>query len=107
MLGRIIGRDFKIALDVGCGEGRFCRTISSLGIKTIGLDPTTVLVAHARQMDPKGDYRIGRAEKIDFPDATFDLVVSYLSFIDIPDIGSAILEMARVLRPAGLCWWQI
>ena len=30
-----------------------------------------------------------------------DLVISYLSLIDIPDMPAAISEMARVLKPGG------
>lgn len=36
-----------------------------------------------------------------FTEASFDLVVSYLSLIDIDGIEDAIREMARVLRPGG------
>jgi SAM-dependent methyltransferase len=36
-----------------------------------------------------------------FHDRTFDLVVSYLRWIDIPDIDAAIPEMARVLAPGS------
>ena len=92
---------FATALDVGCGEGRFCRMLAVAGISTIGIDPTAALIDEARRRDPEGDYRIGQAEALAFPDAAFDLVVSYLSLIDIPDIGSAIAEMARVLKPGG------
>lgn len=89
------------ALDVGCGEGRFCRFLKGLGAATVGIDPTVALIDRAREMDPAGDYRVGRAEKLDFDDAEFDLVVSYLRLIDIPDIRAAIPEMARVLKPGG------
>jgi SAM-dependent methyltransferase len=41
------------------------------------------------------------AERLAFEDGRFDLVVSYLSLIDIPDVSAAIAEMARVLRPGG------
>ena len=51
--------------------------------------------------DPSGDYRIGRAEALEFPDAGFDLVVSYLTLIDIPGLEEAVSEMARVLAPGG------
>ncbi len=101
MLARVTGRGYCSALDVGCGEGRFCRSLAGLGITATGIDPTTALIAAARARDPGGDYRLGRAEALDFPDAAFDLVVSYLSLIDISDIETAIPEMARVLAPDG------
>ena len=41
------------------------------------------------------------AESLPFLPGTFDLVVTSLSLIDIPDIRSAITEMARVLKPGG------
>ena len=39
MLERIHGRRFATALDVGCGEGRFCRMLQVAGISTVGIDP--------------------------------------------------------------------
>lgn len=101
MLERVRAGRFTTALDVGCGEGRFCRMLQPLGIETVGIDPTEQLLHHARQQDPTGDYRLGRAEALAFPDHAFDLVVSYLTLIDIPDIAKAIAEMARVLKPGG------
>jgi SAM-dependent methyltransferase len=101
MLERIEGRRFATALDVGCGEGRFCRMLQAAGISTVGIDPTEELLRQARRCDPKGNYRIGRAEALEFPDRSFDLVVSYLTLIDIDDIDRAVAEMARVLRPRG------
>jgi SAM-dependent methyltransferase len=101
MLGRVRGKSFRNVLDVGCGEGRFCRMLKALGIKAIGIDPTEALIRQARAQDPDGDYRIGRAEALDFPDRSCDLIVSYLTLIDIPDIRTAIAEMCRVLEPGG------
>lgn len=101
MLERIHGRGFASALDVGCGEGRFCRMLRAAGISAVGIDPTEELLRQARRRDPKGDYRMGRAEALEFPDRSFDLVVSYLTFIDIGDIDRAIAEIARVLKPGG------
>jgi ubiquinone/menaquinone biosynthesis C-methylase UbiE len=101
MLARVSAGRFADALDVGCGEGRFCRMLADLGIATTGIDPTRALIEHAQILHPDGDYRIGRAEALDFADASFDLVVAYMSLIDIPDVQAGIAEMARVLRPGG------
>lgn len=100
MRARVEGRGFRNALDVGCGEGRFCRIMQRAGIHTIGIDPTEALLGRARKLDPDGDYRLGRAETMEF-EAEFDLVVSYLSLIDMPDLAAAIANMAAALRPGG------
>jgi SAM-dependent methyltransferase len=101
MLERVRLRPFARALDVGCGEGRFCRMLRAEGVAAVGIDPTAGLIDHARRLDPGGDYRVEAAEALGFEDGAFDLVVSYLSLIDIPDVRAAIAEMARVLAPDG------
>lgn len=101
MLSRVAAGGFGRALDVGCGEGRFCRMLKAAGIAATGIDPTRQLLEVARQRDPSGDYRSGNAEQLEFEAASFDLVVSYLTLIDIVDFRTAINEMARVLKPGG------
>jgi SAM-dependent methyltransferase len=101
MLRRALAASAARALDVGCGEGRFCRRLAAAGIAVAGLDPTPTLLAAARARDRRGTYLLGVAEALPFADLTFDLVVSYLTLIDIPDIDLAIREMARVLAPGG------
>lgn len=102
MLARIRARRVTTALDLGCGEGRFCRMMQDLGIAATGIDPTEALLAEARRRDPQGNYIRARAERLPFSDDSFDLVVSYLTFIDIAEIGAAIRESARVLKPGGI-----
>ncbi len=101
MLPRALAPTPARALDVGCGEGRFCRMLGRHGVPVVGVDPTPALLAVARARDARGSYVEGRAERLPFADASFDLVVSYLTLIDMPDSGAAIPEMARVLRPGG------
>ena len=101
MLRRALAVRPATALDVGCGEGRFCRMLRAHGVAAIGVDPTLNLLAAAQQQDPTGKYFEAEAASLPFDDASFDLVVSYLSLIDIPDVPPAIAEMVRVLRPKG------
>jgi SAM-dependent methyltransferase len=101
MMARVADGKFGNALDVGCGEGRFCRMLQAAGVKPTGIDPMRRFIELARQRDPGGDYRLGNAEALEFADASFDLVVSYITLVDIPDFRAAIAEMARVLKPGG------
>ncbi|HVF84368.1 MAG TPA: class I SAM-dependent methyltransferase, partial [Abditibacteriaceae bacterium] len=78
-----------------------CRMLREKGVHTTGIDPTQKLIAAARERDPNGDYELGHAEKLSFENETFDLVISYLTLIDIENFRAAIGEMARVLRPGG------
>jgi SAM-dependent methyltransferase len=87
-------------LDVGCGEGRFSRMLADRGAAAIGLDPTPGLIAAARSRSKHPCVR-GRAEASPFADASFDLVVSYLSLVDIEGYRRAITETGRVLAPGG------
>lgn len=102
MMKQIQSGAFVRALDVGCGEGRFCRMMKTLGLETVGVDPTQAMIDQARLRDPEGDYQIGVAEQLAFEDGEFDLVVSYLSLIDIAELDLAISQMVRVLRPGGV-----
>src|SRR5215472_15585542 len=94
MMARVGQGRFASALDVGCGEGRFCRLLKAAGVRPTGIDPTRQLLKLAHTRDPAGDYRFGRAEQLEFADASFDLVVSYITLVDIPDFRAAIGEMA-------------
>jgi 2-polyprenyl-3-methyl-5-hydroxy-6-metoxy-1,4-benzoquinol methylase len=86
-------------LDVGCGEGRFCRLLSQRGIATTGIDPTAALIARARALHPDGDYREEAAENM--AGSSFDLVVCYLSLIDMPDLDAALDRITAAIRPGG------
>jgi len=54
MLARVRAGGFRDALDVGCGEGRFCRMFAAHGAKAVGIDPTEALIDKARRRDPAG-----------------------------------------------------
>lgn len=88
-------------LDVGCGEGRFCRMLAKRGAEVTGIDPTAGLLEVALAKGGGPTYEEAHAESLPFADALFDLVVSYLSLIDIEDFRRGIREMARVLKPGG------
>jgi SAM-dependent methyltransferase len=89
-------------LEVGCGEGRVSRDLAARGYEVVGIDASETLVAAARAEG--GEFVVGRAEQLPFPDASFQLVVAYNSLMDVDEMPEAVAEIGRVLRPGGaLC----
>jgi ubiquinone/menaquinone biosynthesis C-methylase UbiE len=87
-------------LDVGCGEGRFSRMLVNRGARATGIDPTDLLVRAASARGFIAPLR-GVAEALPFVAKAFDLVVTYITLVDIEHYREAIAEMARVLKPGG------
>jgi SAM-dependent methyltransferase len=90
-------------IDLGCGEGRFCRMLAHRGAETFGVDLQTAFVAYAdARKGPRERYEVGDMQKLDgVSSESFDLAVAYITLVDVPDQRAAINEAFRVLRPAG------
>ena len=69
----------------------------------IELSPAMLELARrrARELGREVDLRLGDAQTLDLPDASFDMVVITLSLCSIPDPRRAIAEARRVLRSGG------
>lgn len=91
-------------LDLGCGEGRVTRDLRALGHTVLGLDSAPSMIAAAQQADPDGAYVLANAAELPFEDGSFDLVVAFMSLMDMDDMPGAVAEVGRVLQPGGrLC----
>ena len=103
MLGALGDVSGKSVIDIGCGEGRFCRLLSELGAAVTGVDLTEALIEHARSVGSKREtYLVGDAEDLEgVTDESFDVAVSYIVLVDLVDYSSSIREAYRVLRPGG------
>ena len=92
-------------LDVGCGDGALVCAAASRGAEATGVDPDPAMLAAARTRADKDGitaaFLEGRIERLPFPDAAFDVVVSITVLCFVPDASVAVREMARVLRPGG------
>ena len=89
------------ACDVGCGEGRFSRMLAERGAEVIGVDPTIALLRESKRRDRNGRYIVADAEALPLASDSFDLVISYLVLLDIPDFRAAVREMTRITKPGG------
>jgi SAM-dependent methyltransferase len=60
-----------------------------------------VAVRNARSLGFSVDGRVADAERLPYEDDSFDLVVGHAVLHHIPDVGLALREVLRVLRPGG------
>jgi len=100
IIGEVSGLD---VIDLGCGEGRFSRMLADRGAHTLGIDLQPVFVAYAeRRKSDRERYELGDIQHLDGVSSNrFDIAVSYITLVDVPDQRAAIGEAFRVLRPRG------
>jgi len=90
-------------LDVGCGNGAMLRALESRIESGVGVDRSGPLLAHAKRRaagSSKLAFHSIDGPQLPFPNASFDVVVSLLSFRYL-DWDPIMNEMRRVLAPQG------
>ncbi len=102
------------ALEVGSGAGVELAWLTEVGAKPsflAGVDLLAHRVEAARKAYPGIDFRLGNAEKLDFEDRSFDLVMAITIFSSILDrtmAANVAAEITRVLKPGGgLLWYDV
>jgi SAM-dependent methyltransferase len=88
-------------LDLGAGTGKLTRVLADRYARVIALEPLDELRAILGERVPEADVHAGRAEEIPLEDASVDGVFAGQSFHWFAN-GTAIGEIARVLRPGGV-----
>jgi SAM-dependent methyltransferase len=94
----------RLTLDLGCGEGRGGVALRERGHRVVGVDAAPTMIALAGETGAYAALHEADAAALPLPDASFDLVVAYMSLHDVEDLAGALRESARVLAPGGrLC----
>lgn len=91
-------------IDLGCGEGRFCRMLADRGASCVlGIDTCQPMIEAAVTAECAGvEYRLGDVQSMKFvKDESFDLAVSYLNQCDLKDFRTNNREVFRILKPGG------
>lgn len=95
-------------LDVGCGPALLAPHLLELGFEVWAIDLAPEMVARgsARLAAHPERHRVhllvGDAERLAFPEASFDAVVSMGMFEYLASYGPALDQVRRVLRPGGI-----
>jgi SAM-dependent methyltransferase len=88
-------------LDVGCGPGYVSAAAAERGATPIGLDFSAEMIAIAKKMFSRIEFRQGDAQNLPFANASFDRVVANFALLHLADPERACAEAARVLKPGG------
>jgi ubiquinone/menaquinone biosynthesis C-methylase UbiE len=97
-------------LDVGCGTGQLAMTFAERVAPTgtvAGVDAAAEMIeratSRARKQQVPAAFQVAFAQRLPFPNATFDAVACTLALHHVAedDQQSAVQEMRRVLKPDG------
>lgn len=88
------------AVELGCGTGEFTEDLARTGASVAAIDVSPELLAAAKTRGTAARFLIADATALPFGDASLDAVVGS-SILHHVELGPAVAEMRRVLRPGG------
>jgi 2-polyprenyl-3-methyl-5-hydroxy-6-metoxy-1,4-benzoquinol methylase len=96
----------KKVLDYGCGSGYGTALISDSCLQITGIDVSSEAIAHAKDHYNASNLsylKVERAEdaSLPFPDASFEVVLSFQVIEHVQDVSVYLQEIERVLVPGG------
>jgi SAM-dependent methyltransferase len=90
------------ALDVGAGSGALTGALLARGCEVTAVDAAPAMVAKLARLHPAAQTRTMDIARLDFPDASFDLVTAGFVMHLLDDPAATAAEVHRVLRPGGV-----
>lgn len=97
-------------LDLGCGYGWHCKYAVDQGAEEVlGIDVSVRMIEEAkkRNADSRITYRTGSLEEYEYPEETWDCVVSNLALHYVEDIESVYRLVYRTLKKGGTFLFNI
>ncbi len=95
-----------VVADIGCGTGNAAEVLAPLVSKVVAIDQSEAMLGAAKKR-LKGltnvEFVRGEVEKLPLKDASVNAAVCVLVLHHIENPGAACAEMARVLKPGGVC----
>lgn len=102
---RVLAPARGVVLELGIGSGLNLGFYPPAVARLIGVEPSAPLLAVARRAAAAAPFPVtllqASAESLPLPDASADTVVTTWTLCSIPDVGRALAEARRVLRPDG------
>lgn len=125
MVQRVVDSEPRLVLDVACGTGLVTKRLTATcAARVVALDLSQQMLARAQRLVRNSNLEArvnlvrARAERLPFPDATFDAVTFTYLMRYVDDPAATVREIARVVKPGGVIsslefavptrwWWRI
>ena len=75
--------------------------LCDLGHRVVGIDPSEAMLGRARAKGLPATFEVGAFDGLPVASDSVDLATCALALTHVPDLGPAIAEIARVVRPGG------
>ena len=103
---RVVPQARGRVLEIGIGPGHNLAYYDAAKVEcVIGVDPSEPLLARAKQRSAAAPFPVELltlgGEEIPLADASVDTVMVTFTLCTIPDVGAALAQMRRVLKPGG------
>lgn len=97
-------------LDLGCAGGFMAEALDDRSAIVTGIDPAADAIAsakaHAKLTQRSIRYDVGFGEDLPYDDASFDAIVCVDVLEHVQDLSKVLSEIARVLRPGGMLFYD-
>lgn len=100
----------KRVLDLGCGYGWHCKYAAEQGAaQVLGIDLSRRMMEEARKRnaDNNIEYRVCGIEEYEYPENSWDCVVSNLALHYVEDISRIFQKVYKTLKPEGVFLFNI
>jgi SAM-dependent methyltransferase len=94
-------------LDVATGPGHVAGAAAARGAVAVGVDISDEMLARARRLYPRVDFRRADAESLPFADGGFDAAVAAFLLHHVPSPARVVGELARVARRVAVAQWDV
>lgn len=94
----------KKILDVGCGNGEFCKVLSQNGASVTGVDGSEEMVLASQKTFPSGNFiQLDILNDLPpFPDNNFDIITAKMMLMNLAPLSKILVVVFKLLKVNGL-----